>query len=356
MGEVYSAVDTRLGRKVAIKICQKRFSGRFEREARAISALNHPNICTLYDVGPNYLVTELVEGETLRVWLHGAPVPERRLKVAEQVLDALGAAHRAGIVHRDLKPTNIMVRFDGYVKVLDFGLAKRILPGVPATQRETTESLTLSLPGQIVGTVAYMSPEQILGQEVDQRSDLFAFGIILHEILAGLHPWVRKSAVDTMHAILHDEPASMDAIPASAAPTVRRLLRKNPTDRFASAEEVREAFAAGAVWQKPGTAGEGTAPLTSIAVVPFLFLNEVEDRQAYSLGFADALITTLGSLEEVAVLPTSTIVTYVPGVDPSRTCQDLGVRHLRKAASRSRAAIGGSRRNSTTAGAKDRLR
>ena len=120
MGEVYLALDTRLGRKVAIKVSQKKFSGRFEREARAISALNHPNVCTLYDVGPNYLVTELVEGETLRDMLKRAPVAERSLEIARQVLEALRAAHRAGIVHRDLKPANIMVRPDGYVKVLDF--------------------------------------------------------------------------------------------------------------------------------------------------------------------------------------------------------------------------------------------
>ncbi len=122
MGEVYSARDTRLGRKVAIKISQERFSGRFEREAGAISALNHPNICTLYDVGPNYLVTELVEGETLSDLLKRAPGPERCLDIARQMLEALRAAHRAGVVHRDLKPQNIMVRFDGYVKVLDSGL------------------------------------------------------------------------------------------------------------------------------------------------------------------------------------------------------------------------------------------
>uniref|UniRef100_Q01Y07 Serine/threonine protein kinase n=1 Tax=Solibacter usitatus (strain Ellin6076) TaxID=234267 RepID=Q01Y07_SOLUE len=329
MGEVYAAVDTRLGRKVAIKVSQARFSGRFEREARAISALNHPNICTLHDVGPNYLVTELVDGETLRDWLKRATAGERYLDVARQVLQALCAAHRAGIVHRDLKPANIMVRFDGYVKVLDFGLAKWITPGGHSVQLEPPATMTLSQPGQIVGTVAYMSPEQILGQEVDQRSDLFAFGIILYEILSGLHPWPRKSAVDTMHAILHDEPASMHAIPANIARIVRRLLRKNPTDRFASAEEVLDAFAATAADREPGSIfEEDAAPLTSIAVLPFFFLSDVQDRKAYSLGFADALITTLSSVEEIAVLPTSTIANHVPGIDLSRTCEDLGVRYL----------------------------
>src|SRR5260370_675851 len=159
-----------------------RASQSFEREGRAISALNHPHICTLYDVGTNYMVTELVEGETLRDWLKRAPAMEHSLEIARQVLEALRAAHRAGIVHRDLKPQNIMVRFDGYVKVLDFGLAKRI-PASGGLPTEKTASTDTSHPGQILGTVAYMSPEQILGQEVDQRSDLFAFGIVLYEML-----------------------------------------------------------------------------------------------------------------------------------------------------------------------------
>ena len=130
MGKVYRGLDTRLSRAVAIKISAEQFSKRFELEARAISALNHPNVCTLYDVGPNYLVTELVEGETLRDWLQHTPALERRLETMRQVLEALRAAHCAGIVHRDLKPQNIMVRFDGYVKVLDFGLAKQFRPHV----------------------------------------------------------------------------------------------------------------------------------------------------------------------------------------------------------------------------------
>ncbi|MBV8904295.1 MAG: serine/threonine protein kinase, partial [Acidobacteriia bacterium] len=240
MGAVYEALDTRLNRKVAVKVCHERFSGRFEREARAISALNHPNICTLHDVGPNYLIAELVEGETLRDWLREGPGPERCLEIARQVIEALGAAHRAGVVHRDLKPQNIMVRFDGYVKVLDFGLAKRMPAG--AAEMQSTATLDVSIPGQMLGTLAYMSPEQIQGQEVDQRSDLFAFGIILYEMLAGKHPWRRISPVDTLHAILHDDPA-IEAIPQQMASVVTKLLRKNPAERFISAEAVREALA-----------------------------------------------------------------------------------------------------------------
>ena len=210
MGTVYRATDTRLGRPVAIKISSSVFDERFEREARAIASLNHPHICTLYDVGPNYMVMELVEGETLRDWLKRAPSVESGLEIAEQVLDALRAAHDSGIVHRDLKPANIMVRSNGYVKVLDFGLAKRI-PGSGDLGTEPTATVGPTLPGQVPGTPAYMSPEQIVGQKVDQRSDLFAFGIILYEILTGGHPWVRKSQVDTLHAILHDDPPPMPA-------------------------------------------------------------------------------------------------------------------------------------------------
>jgi serine/threonine protein kinase/tetratricopeptide (TPR) repeat protein len=243
MGKVYRGLDTRLGRAVAIKISAEQFGKRFELEARAISALNHPNICTLYDVGPNYLVTELVEGETLRDWLQHPPALERRLEIMRQVLEALRTAHCAGIVHRDLKPQNIMVRFDGYVKVLDFGLAKQ-LPTARSAQRETIAS-EASVPGQIVGTVAYMSPEQIQGHPVDQRSDLFAVGIILFEMLTGQHPWPRASMVDTLHAILHDDAPTVHATTPSGAelaPIVRKLLRKNPVERYSLAEGVLEAL------------------------------------------------------------------------------------------------------------------
>jgi serine/threonine protein kinase len=232
MGTVYRATDTRLGRPVAIKISGSVFDERFEREARAIASLNHPHICTLYDIGPNYMVMELVEGETLRAWLRRAPSLEGGLEIAEQVLEALRAAHDSGIVHRDLKPANIMVRSNGYVKVLDFGLAKQI-PGSGDLGTERTATVGPTLPGHFPGTPAYMSPEQIAGQKVDQRSDLFAFGIILYEILTGAHPWGGKSQVDTLHAILHDAPPPMptgSAMRPELIAVVQRLLRKNPDE------------------------------------------------------------------------------------------------------------------------------
>lgn len=331
MGKVYRGLDTRLGRPVAIKISDEQFSKRFEQEARAISALNHPHICTLYDVGPNYMVTELVEGETLRDWLKRAPAVGRSIEIARQVLEALRAAHRAGIVHRDLKPQNIMVRFDGYVKVLDFGIAKRI-PASGGLQTGITAAMEASLPGQMLGTVAYMSPEQILGQEVDQRSDLFAFGIILHEMLTGQHPWPRRSAVDTLHAILHDDPPPIEAtfpFAEEMARIVQKLLCKSPAERYPLAEAVWEDLTSCTASQGSSAATLASPkPLTSIAVLPFVFLNEIEERQALSLGFADSLITMLGSLEDFAVLPTSAILNYAAGTEPAQTCRNLGVRHV----------------------------
>jgi serine/threonine protein kinase/Tfp pilus assembly protein PilF len=325
MGAVYEALDIRLNRKVAVKVCHERFSGRFERETRAISALNHPNICTLYDAGPDYLVMELVEGDTLRALLQRGLPDDRGLSIAKQVLAALGAAHAAGIVHRDLKPANIMVRADGYVKVLDFGLAKRIPSASPA-HGESTATLDISLPGQMLGTVAYMSPEQISGEAVDQRSDLFAFGIILYETLAGQHPWPRGSAVEVLHAILHDDPPPIEHTllqVTGLAPIVRKLLCKNATARYESAGAVLEALASPSGEQPPG----GSKPLTSIAVLPFAFLSDVEGRSGLSLGFADALITMLANLDDVAVAPTSAILKYAPGVEPAQVCRELGVRY-----------------------------
>ncbi len=283
MGKVYRGLDTRLGRAVAIKISAEQFSKRFEHEARAISALNHPNICTLYDVGPNYLVTELVEGETLRDWLRRSPALERRLESMRQVLEALRAAHCAGIVHRDLKPQNIMVRFDGYVKVLDFGLAKQ-MPAARSLPRESLAAPNESVSGQVVGTVAYMSPEQIQGHPVDQRSDLFAVGIILFEMLTGQHPWPRNSTVDTLYAILHDDPPAMNATTSSGGelgPIVRKLLCKSPAERYPLAEGVLEALSS------------CTAPRVSSATVPSPTERAAGRTRNHSLKYAIAAIGAL---------------------------------------------------------------
>src|SRR5499433_2650928 len=176
MGEVYRATDMRLNREVAIKVCTSKFSERFAQEASVIGSLNHPNICHLYDVGPDYLVMELVDGTPLR----GSLPLKQAVEYAGQILDALDAAHRKGITHRDLKPANILVAKQG-VKLLDFGLAKQAAPGPDGA----TLTKALTSQGQILGTLQYMSPEQLQGKEVDARSDLFSFGCVLYEMLTG---------------------------------------------------------------------------------------------------------------------------------------------------------------------------
>lgn len=328
---VFQAVDTRLGRKVAVKVCAERFAGRFKREARAISSLNHPNVCALYDIGADYMVTELVEGETLRDWFQRALPLERGVEIAKQVLEALGAAHRAGIVHRDLKPENIMVRVDGSVKVLDFGLAKWV-QGEGLLRKDGTISDDASVPGQLVGTVAYMSPEQVEGRAVDQRSDLFAFGTLLYEMLTGRHPWRGPSPIDTLHQILRAEPPEIEAttpLGADLAVIVRRLLRKDCAERYPSAEAVLDALSGRTA---TGMQGDGDSSqvhaLTSIAVLPFVLLTDQDDGPSLSLGFADALITMLANLEDVIVVPTSGILRYPAGSDPAKACRELGVRHV----------------------------
>jgi serine/threonine protein kinase/Tfp pilus assembly protein PilF len=278
----------------------------------------------VYDVGPNYLVMELVDGETLREWMRRGLAMQRSLAIARQVLEALGAAHRTGVIHRDLKPENVMVRADGYVKVLDFGLAKWL----PTAQAAAT--MGVSLPGQLVGTIAYMSPEQIQGHDLDQRSDLFAFGILLYEMLNGRHPWPRPSLFETLSAILVDDPPPIDAplVGEDLVAIVETLLRKHPAERYPHAEAVLEALATPAAVNESSTANQALPKLlTSVAVLPFVFLSDVEDSRALSLGFADALITIFGNLEDVAVAPTSAILKYAAGTEPALVCRDLGVRH-----------------------------
>src|SRR5262249_43378931 len=222
MGEVYRARDPRMGRDVAIKVSAERFSDRLEREVHAVAALNHPNICQIYDVGPNYLVMELIEGPTLaeRIQEGAAPL-EEALAVARQIGDALEAAHEKGIVHRDLKPANIKIKPDGAVKVLDFGLAKTATQAASAETRENSPTLTIEATraGQILGTAAYMAPEQARGRPVDKRADIWAFGVVLYEMLTGRRLFGKESVADTLAAVLSKEPEWN--IPSK----VQRLLR-----------------------------------------------------------------------------------------------------------------------------------
>ncbi len=230
MGEVYKALDTRLDRNVAIKVSQVRFSERFRREARAIASLNHPNICALFDVGPDYLVMEYIEAAPLQ-----GPLPaESALAVALQIVAALEAAHAKGIIHRDIKPGNILVVAapgqEPRVKLVDFGLAKMDQEAAPSGG----STITQTQPGAVLGTAAYMSPEQASGQPADVRSDIFSVGAVLYELLTGRRAFEGKTLVTTMAAVLHQEPAPFDAPPdleriGQAVPgSLRRRLPGNP--------------------------------------------------------------------------------------------------------------------------------
>jgi Tol biopolymer transport system component len=233
MGEVWKARDTRLERIIAIKISKEQFSERFEREARAVAALNHPHICQLYDVGPNYLVMEFIEGAPLK-----GPLPiEKAVEYAGQILEALDAAHRKGITHRDLKPANILVTKQG-IKLLDFGLAKQAGP-LQQTDATLTEALTSK--GEILGTLQYMSPEQLQGKDTDARSDLFAFGCVLYEMLTGKRAFEGESAASVIAAILEREPLPLTAAPPLER-VVRRSLAKDPDQRFQTARDLKAAM------------------------------------------------------------------------------------------------------------------
>src|SRR5881628_2778114 len=262
MGEVYKARDTRLDRIVAIKVSREQFSERFEREARAVAALNHPHICQLYDVGPNYLVMEFVEGAPLA----GPLPPEKAVEYAGQILDALDAAHRKGITHRDLKPANILVTKQG-IKLLDFGLAKQ---SAPLTEADATLTAALTGKGQILGTLQYMSPEQLHGQEADPRSDLFSFGCVLYEMLTGKCAFEGRSAASVIAAILEREPAPLEVAPPLER-VVRRCLAKDPDQRFQTARDLKTALA-WAMEQAPATAAGQSVRRWWIAVAAALVL------------------------------------------------------------------------------------
>jgi eukaryotic-like serine/threonine-protein kinase len=254
MGEVYLARDTRLGRKVALKLLPAEFTSdtdrvlRFEQEARAASALNHPNIITIYEIGQvegvHFIATEFIDGETLRQRMEHVQMslPEA-LDIALQIVRALNAAHEAGIAHRDIKPENIMLRRDGYVKVLDFGLAKLTehQPSIADTQ-EPTVVLVRTRPGTVLGTVAYMSPEQARGLEVDARSDIWSLGVVMYEMIAKRRPFAGDSAIEVMNAILKEEPPELGETKAKITPAleriVRRCLEKKPEMRFQSASDL----------------------------------------------------------------------------------------------------------------------
>src|SRR6266481_8276053 len=237
MGEVYRARDEKLNRDVAIKVLPASLSQdedrlqRFEQEARAAGALNHPNILAVHDVGTHegapYIVAELLKGQELREQLNGGPVPQRKaLDYAQQIAQCLAAAHEQGITHRDLKPENLFVTNDGRVKILDFGLAKLRPERNESASSEIATLKQITDPGTVMGTVGYMSPEQIRGAEADHRSDIFSFGAILYEMLAGQRAFQRETTAETMTAILREEPPELSETNTKTSLPLEKIVRR----------------------------------------------------------------------------------------------------------------------------------
>ncbi len=277
MGEVWKARDTRLDRIVAVKRLTEQHSGRFEQEARAIAALNHPHICQIYDVGADYLVLEYVEGQTLadRIRSGGGPgLPqEELLRIARQIAEGLEEAHRAGILHRDLKPSNVMITTKGAAKLLDFGLAR-----LASVDADVTQTQHQTQHGVVVGTAAYMSPEQAEGQPVDVRSDVFSFGAVLYEMISGSRAFGGTSALQMMNAVVRDEPPPLQTS-AALERIVRRCLQKVPAQRFQTMGEIRAAL------EQPATEpSKPIARVPSIAVLPFANMSADKENEYFSDG------------------------------------------------------------------------
>jgi serine/threonine-protein kinase len=373
MGEVYRGWDTRLRRIVALKFLAREFLSdtmaidRFEREARAASALNHPNICTIYDVGEMdgrpFIAMEYLEGQDLRARLGGGPLPQRNaIEYAIQVARGLAAAHQKGIVHRDLKPENLWVTSEGRIRILDFGLAKLSEPATPDDARAPVPSE----PGRVMGTVGYMSPEQVRGKPLDYRTDIFSFGAILYEMVSGTRAFYGPSQIDTQIAILNGDP------PDLAHPAMNRLVRgcleKDPDHRFASAGELalqletlldagpatddsglqrvlwprRRILQAGggaavvavtlAMWAwlparwRRGQPVSGAPRFTRLAVLPLANLSGGVEQQAFADGMTDLLITDLGQIGALRVISRPSVMRFKDPKQPLREiAKQLGV-------------------------------
>lgn len=315
MGEVYRARDTRLNRDVAIKVLPSRFAGeehaleRFGREARVIASLNHPHICTLFDIGEHdgqpYLVMELLEGGTLYARMGQKAVPPAQaVEWAIQLADALDAAHERGIVHRDLKPSNIIITARGDLKVLDFGIAK--LADDSWASARTTAALTAS--GVSIGTAPYMAPEQIRGEAVDERSDLFALGLVIYEIATGTHPFAAATTGMVTDGILHRTAAPprsvVPGLPKYFDLVVEKLLEKDRGLRYQHASEARADLKRAQRELEGGTAPERRAPAAaqkSVAVLPFRNLSNDPDNAFFGDGIAEDLIDALGRVDGLRV-------------------------------------------------------
>ncbi|HVS01553.1 MAG TPA: protein kinase, partial [Thermoanaerobaculia bacterium] len=386
MGEVYRARDERLGREVAVKVLPDELSrdeaalGRFRREARVLAGLSHPNLLAIFDVGEQdgvaYAVLELLEGETLRERLRRGPLGEEATRIGAGIARGLAAAHARGVVHRDLKPENVFLDAEGRVKVLDFGLAKEVVGDDPADLQESTE-LLLTQANTVLGTPGYMAPEQVRGEAATPRTDVFALGCILHEMISGRSPFRRPTLVSTLSAVLHEEPPEIDSspgLPSRLVRLIRRCLAKAPEDRPASAAEVadelhgvvgprsgtarrlgrwrpsRRALAAAAAvillsalallatrgWPAPGDGRQGAAPsgaaaVASLAVLPLTDRTAPEGAEEayFAEGIAEAWIQRLSRLPDLKVISRASTLRYRGAArDPLAAGEALGVEAL----------------------------
>ncbi len=367
MGEVYLATDVVAGRRAALKLLPFRFTGdaerleRFQREARAVVGLNHPNIVTVYEIGDDnatrYIASELIEGETLRQRLTRGRMPWcEAVDVAIQAASALAAAHEAGIVHRDIKPENIMLRPDGYVKVLDFGIAKLAEQEVPVTTpRDEALLLVETNPGSILGTARYMSPEQARGASVDKRTDIWSLGVVLYEMVAGHAPFTGLTAGEVMSAILEKEPPPLTKYVAHAPPELQQIvgktLQKDPNERYHAAHELLDALkhfrrkleaeserAAAPLWlrwvrspaalvlvltiaalalalpfYRHGNLRTRSPLEKSIAVLPFVNLSQDDENASFAGGVQDEILTSLAKVADLKVISRTSVMNYKSG-------------------------------------------
>jgi eukaryotic-like serine/threonine-protein kinase len=384
MGEVYLATDIVAGRKAALKLLPTRFTGdterlqRFQQEAHAVVGLNHPNILTVYEIGEDhsihYIASELIEGETLRQRLaHGRMQLSEAVDIGIQVASALAAAHQAGIVHRDIKPENIMLRPDGYVKVLDFGIAKLAERELPTTMpRDEALLLVETNLGAVLGTVRYMSPEQACGEHVDQSTDIWSLGVVLYEMVTGQTPFTGDTPGEVMSSILKKEPPSLtryvaDA-PAELQQIITKTLRKDPEERYHSAHELLQALkdlrrkleaelerAAAPLWlrwaRSPAALvlvltiaamalalpfyrhrnlATSSPPDKSIAVLPFENLSKDEENAFFAGGMQDEILTNLAKVADLKVISRTSVMKYKSDLERNlrEIAKTLGVSHV----------------------------
>jgi serine/threonine-protein kinase len=350
MGEVYKAHDSKLERDVALKLLPANVDTdrlrRFHAEARTVSSLNHPHVVVIHDFGDldgrPFLITELVEGETLRQRVERGALPVgEAVAIATQIASALVAAHARAIVHRDIKPENVMVRPDGYVKVLDFGLAKLVGPGAQATPASTVATDV----GILLGTPHYMSPEQAEAKAVDERSDIFSLGVILYELAIGSRPFTGDSYVSVLSSILRDTPTPIaelnPALPRDLSRIVRRCLAKDRYRRYQSAADLRSDLAelersldaggprvaAPVARRSQKRHADSAASVDSIAVLPFVNAGGDPETEYLSDGLTESLINRLSQILNVRVVPRSVAFRHKgPDVDPNRAGRQLKVR------------------------------